>query len=87
MLVEKTCRVSRLVSLLTLLVILQTATPAFAWGRLGHRVVSRVADRHLTPTAGASPCFERTWTASAGRPMMFSSVPFGTVDEGSARAS
>jgi nuclease S1 len=26
---------------------------AFAWGRLGHRVIARLAERHLTPTAKA----------------------------------
>jgi hypothetical protein len=29
----------------------EIARPAFAWGRLGHRVVSRLAERHLTPQA------------------------------------
>ena len=36
---------------LTLLVGSQTATPAWAWGRLGHRVTARVAELHLTPRA------------------------------------
>jgi hypothetical protein len=39
---------------LTLLVSIQTATPALAWGRLGHRVISRLAERHLTPQAKAA---------------------------------
>jgi nuclease S1 len=38
---------------LTLLAALQSTTPAFAWGRLGHRVISRLAERHLTPHAKA----------------------------------
>ena len=38
---------------LTLLVALQTATPAYAWGRLGHRVISRLAEKHMTPAAKA----------------------------------
>jgi hypothetical protein len=34
---------------LTLLAILGTATPVWAWGRLGHRVISRIAEKNLTP--------------------------------------
>jgi nuclease S1 len=30
---------------------LQSATPAWAWGRLGHRVIARIADKRLTPEA------------------------------------
>jgi len=37
-----------------LLVTLQTATPVWAWGRLGHRVTARLAERHLTPKAKES---------------------------------
>ena len=36
-----------------LLIALQTATPALAWGRLGHRVISRLAEKHMTPAAKA----------------------------------
>jgi hypothetical protein len=43
-----------LFSLLTLLVTFQATTPAFAWGRLGHRVISRLAEKHLTPQARAA---------------------------------
>jgi hypothetical protein len=50
--VEKTRRPTRFV-LLTLLVTFQTATPASAWGRLGHRVISRFAASRLTPAAKA----------------------------------
>jgi nuclease S1 len=39
---------------LTLLVALQTASPAWAWGRLGHRVISRLAEKQLTPKAMAA---------------------------------
>ena len=35
---------------MTLLVVLQ-ATPVWAWGRLGHRVTSRIAEQYLTPGA------------------------------------
>ena len=52
--VEKTRRSSRLVSLLTLLVVFQTATPAWAWGTLGHRVIARLAEKHMTPEAKAA---------------------------------
>ena len=30
------------------------ATPAWAWGRLGHRVISRLAEKHMTPEAKAA---------------------------------
>jgi nuclease S1 len=36
---------------IALLAIVQTTTPAWAWGRLGHRVITRVAKQHLTPRA------------------------------------
>jgi hypothetical protein len=52
--VEKTSRFSWFVTLLTLLVILQTATPAWAWGTLGHRVIARLAEKHMTPEAKAA---------------------------------
>jgi S1/P1 Nuclease len=39
---------------LTLLVAGQTATPVWAWGRLGHRVISRLAEKQLTPKAKAA---------------------------------
>jgi S1/P1 Nuclease len=39
---------------LALLITLQSATPVWAWGRLGHRVISRLAERHLTPQAKAA---------------------------------
>ena len=38
---------------LSLLIHLQSAAPAWAWGRLGHRVISRLAERHLTDQAKA----------------------------------
>lgn len=41
----------RITFVLTLLIALQSATPAWAWGRLGHRVISRIAKKHLTPHA------------------------------------
>jgi len=52
--VEKTRRSSWFVSLLTLLVAFQMATPAGAWGALGHRVIARLAEKHLTPEAKAA---------------------------------
>jgi hypothetical protein len=36
---------------LAALVALQTSTPAWAWGPLGHRVISRLAEKHMTPAA------------------------------------
>src|SRR5262249_37013980 len=38
---------------MVLLITLQAATPAWAWGRLGHRVISKLAERHLTDKAKA----------------------------------
>jgi hypothetical protein len=49
--VEKTCRSTWFVSLLTLLLVFQTAAPAWAWGTLGHRVIARLTENHLTPEA------------------------------------
>ena len=39
---------------MTFLVALQIATPALAWGRLGHRVISRLAEKGLSPSAKAA---------------------------------
>jgi len=39
---------------LTLLVIAGTTRPTWAWGRLGHRVISRLAEQRLTPKAKAA---------------------------------
>jgi nuclease S1 len=36
---------------LALLIAFQTATPAWTWGRLGHRVISRLAKKHMTEKA------------------------------------
>ena len=46
-------RCGRLI-ILTFLCALQSATPAFAWGRLGHRVISRLAEKQLTSSARAA---------------------------------
>jgi nuclease S1 len=43
-----------IVGTLTLLIATQATTPVWAWGRLGHRVISRVAEKHLTPAAKAA---------------------------------
>jgi nuclease S1 len=43
-----------LVVALTLLIALPSASPVWAWGRLGHRVISRLAEQHLTPKAKAT---------------------------------
>jgi hypothetical protein len=39
---------------LALLVIPQAATPAWAWGRVGHRVISRISEKQLTSKAKAA---------------------------------
>ncbi len=51
---RRTPRRSCFVPTLTLLVIVGTATPAWAWGRLGHRVIARLAEKHMTPEAKAA---------------------------------
>jgi hypothetical protein len=38
---------------LAIVMMLQPATPAWAWGRIGHRVIARLAERHLTDQAKA----------------------------------
>jgi nuclease S1 len=38
----------------TVLVALQSTTPIWAWGRLGHRVISRIAEKNLNPKAKAA---------------------------------
>ena len=42
-----------LVLSLATLVVIQFAAPAWAWGRVGHRVIARLAERHLTDQARA----------------------------------
>jgi hypothetical protein len=39
---------------LTVLIVVAASPAVMAWGRLGHRVVSRLAERHLTPQAKAA---------------------------------
>jgi nuclease S1 len=48
-----TCR-SWFIVALTLSINLQSATPTWAWGRLGHRVISRIAEKNLSPKAKAA---------------------------------
>jgi hypothetical protein len=38
--------------ILTALLAVNIATPAWAWGRLGHRLTARLAERHLNSKAG-----------------------------------
>jgi hypothetical protein len=38
----------------TLLAAFQMPTPAMARGRLGHRVIARIAEKHMTPEAKAA---------------------------------
>lgn len=38
---------------LACLLLVQSATPAHAWGRTGHRVIAKLAERHLTDRAKA----------------------------------
>jgi hypothetical protein len=51
---QRTGRRPWYVASLTILVACQAATPAWAWGRLGHRLTARLAERHLTPKAKAT---------------------------------
>jgi len=39
---------------LAILVVVHSAPSAWAWGRLGHRVISRLAEQRLTPKAKAA---------------------------------
>ena len=39
---------------LGLSIAVQSTSPAHAWGRLGHRVISRIAEKNLTPKAKAA---------------------------------
>jgi hypothetical protein len=43
-----------LIVILTILAALHTAPSVWAWGRLGHRLTSRIAERRLTPEAKAA---------------------------------
>src|SRR5262249_45257409 len=45
----------RLVLVLSLasVILSQSAAPAWAWGRLGHRAIAKLAERHLTDQAKA----------------------------------
>jgi hypothetical protein len=45
---------SVLVTILALFVLSQRSPPAWAWGRLGHRVTSRFAEKNLNPKAKAA---------------------------------
>ena len=45
---------SRFIVVLTLLLALQTGHHAWAWGRLGHRLTARIAERNLNPKARAA---------------------------------
>jgi hypothetical protein len=45
---------SSFVFAVTLLGTQGATTPAYAWGRLGHRVIARLADKQLTPKAKAA---------------------------------
>jgi nuclease S1 len=47
-------RPSWLVITITLLAAFQIATPVWAWGRLGHRVISRLAEKRLASAAKAA---------------------------------
>jgi S1/P1 Nuclease len=51
---RRTLRRLWFVAAIAVLCVVGTATPAWAWGRLGHRVISRLAEARLTPTAKAA---------------------------------
>lgn len=46
-------RRSFLVLPLAILIAVQSAPPAYGWGRIGHRVISRIAEKHLSQEAKA----------------------------------
>ncbi len=82
-------RRSWFVSALALLVSLQPATPAWAWGRLGHRVIAQIAEKRLTPKAreaikailpdGESTADASTW-ADENRRRLPKTAPWHYVD-------
>ena len=45
---------SLVVFAMALLVLVQMSAPVWAWGRLGHRVISRIAEKNLSPKAKAA---------------------------------
>jgi nuclease S1 len=51
---RRLCRRSWLSLTVAVLATFPATTPALAWGRLGHRVISLVAEKHLTPVAKAA---------------------------------
>jgi nuclease S1 len=51
---RRTLRRSWVVAAIAVLCVVGTATPVWGWGRLGHRVISRLAEARLTPTAKAA---------------------------------
>jgi nuclease S1 len=79
----------RLVGALAILVALQSATPAWAWGRLGHRVIAQIAEKRLTPKAreavrslladGESMADASTW-ADENRGRLPKTAPWHYVD-------
>jgi len=44
---------SRLILATTVLMVLSAASPVWAWGRIGHRVIARYAETQLSPKAKA----------------------------------
>ena len=42
------------ITALSIVICFQVTTPAWAWGRLGHRVISKFAEKKLTPKAKAA---------------------------------
>jgi nuclease S1 len=52
---RQSCSRSLVASLVVVFIfMLPWPTPAWAWGRLGHRVISRLAEAHMTPEAKAA---------------------------------
>ena len=45
---------SLFVSALALLILFQVSAPVWAWGRLGHRVITKIAEKNLNPKAKAA---------------------------------
>ena len=78
-----------LVGAFAVLIALQSATPAWAWGRLGHPVIARLAEQHMTPRAreavkellepGESLANASLW-ADENRPRLPKTAPWHYVD-------
>jgi hypothetical protein len=69
---------SRTLALLAILIIASTTGPAWAWGQLGHRVISRLAEKELTSAASLSLAAEAKDRAKLSSPTTKAAITDGT---------